>query len=63
MRKELKDYIWQYDRDTKVLTAWKKGSIDSIVLDKVRWFSLLRFMIRAAYYLNIKKRKPKIVSP
>lgn len=54
--KILKDYTFEYNPDNKRLVIIEKGQ-SSVALDKVRWFSLLRFCIRCAYSLNTRRKK------
>ena len=56
IKRELKNHLWEFDEETKELTIMEYDG-EAVVLDKVRWFSLFRFMIRAAYGLGIKRRK------
>jgi len=56
IKRELKGHIWYFDRITKELIIYDKGNNKFIVLDKTRWFSLFRFLIRAAQKLSIKMR-------
>jgi len=65
IKKELKNYTWEFNDETKELTVIRfdideqvmSGAMESITLDKIRWFSLFRFMIRASQRMSVKRRK------
>lgn len=61
VKRELKHYIWYFDRVSKELTIYDKVSGQFMVLDKVRWFSLFRFLIRAAQKLSTKLRVKNVI--
>lgn len=59
MIRELKDWVWYFDKDNHQLVVLEKGRpTEYLVLDKVRMFSLFRFLVRIAhwaFYRRIKK--------
>jgi len=65
IKRELKNHTWEFDEETKELTIWafdedeerNEASFNTITLDKTRWFSLFRFMIRASQRMSVKRRK------
>ena len=62
IKSELKDYVWFYDTIEKRLILYNKNSGDMFMLDRVRMFSLFRFLIRAAQKpLKRKSRKREII--
>jgi len=61
IKRELKSHIWYFDRINKELIIYNKENRNFMVLDKVRWFSLFRFLIRAAQKLSVKLRVKTII--
>jgi len=61
VKRELKWHIWYFDRINKSLTIYDKRRDECVVLDKVRWFSLFRFLIRAAQKLSTKLRTKTVI--
>ncbi len=63
IRRELKSHTWEFDEETRELTITRYVNHDlepykqRVVLDRVRMFSLMRFMIRVAQRLPIVSRK------
>lgn len=57
MRKELKDYTFNWNEITKTLAIHENsmGLEDFVLLDKVRMLSLMRFMIRVMQHLSVHK--------
>lgn len=63
--KNLKQHKWSFDEDTKELTIsryvvdekLKSGYEEKVTIDRVRMFSLMRFMIRVMARLSTKRRK------
>jgi len=61
VRRELKNNIWYFDRVSKELIIYDKIGGQFMTLDKVRWFSLFRFLIRAAQKLSTKLRVKNVI--
>lgn len=64
IKRELKDWIWEFDDNERRLTLWKKHGEASqpplepvLTLDEVRMFSLFRFLIRAAQRARVAETK------
>jgi hypothetical protein len=60
MKKELKDYIFDWNPITKVFTIADKRDVsgnDFVIMDKIRMISLLRFIIRVLAHLTVHGRK------
>ena len=58
--KDLKDYIFQYNKELKTVSIYQKKVFDQhqpLVLDKVRMLSFLRFGLRFLNSLSIRSRK------
>ena len=62
MKKQLKDYIFDWNEVTKTLTiADRRSEDDFVIVDKVRMLSLCRFIIRVLAHLSVHKRHEKLV--
>ena len=59
--RELKNYRWLFDEENKRLTLFDKRLNNSFSLDKVRLFSLFRFLIRISQRMSTPRRKKKEV--
>ncbi len=62
IKRELKDWIWDFDEETYEITIWEKHegeppAIPVLTLDMIRWFSLFRFLIRCSQRLRIAEAK------
>ena len=57
LKRELKNYLWEFDEETKSLLIFDVEHEESVVLDKTRWFSLFRFMVRASARMSVKRRR------
>lgn len=59
IEKKLKDYIWSFEEDTKRLGIYDKKSTMGVGIDRLRIFSLMRFLIRVCQKLSQPSRKRK----
>lgn len=59
IERKLKNYTWVFDEETKEVTLFGREKPAMVTLDKIRWFSLFRFMIRASQRMSVKPRKKK----
>lgn len=63
IKRELKGHIWEFDEEKKEISILiKRPDLKTgigINLDKTRWFSLFRFMIRASQRMSTQRRKKK----
>ena len=63
IRRELKDWVWEFDKENKELKIWRKipDRVPEwiLTLDKVRRYSLFRFLIRASQTESTRKRGKK----
>ena len=64
IERKLNNYKWSFNDDTKEMELWfsKSAGDNKVVyadfkMDKIRWFSLFRFMIRVSYRMSTKRRK------
>ncbi len=63
IRRELKDWVWEFDEDRRLLTILRKQPGEEptvfpvLTLDRTRMFSLFRFLIRAAIRDRIAETK------
>ena len=57
--RELKDYTFEFDEEEKTLKICERLTPDTIILDKVRMFSLFRFLIRISQKMTTKRRVVK----
>jgi len=63
INKELKNYSWTFKDNKLILTGFHidryggPGIMDRIELDKIRTFSLFRFLVRVSQKLSSKRRK------
>lgn len=56
MIKQLKDYTWVWNTEGDLLVLENKLSKETISVDKVRVFSLMRFLIRITQKLSSHRR-------
>jgi len=59
IERKLKNHCWQFHEDTKNILIIDDKTEEFVELDKVRWFSLFRFMIRASQRMSAKRRIKK----
>ena len=59
INRKLKEWTWVFNEEEKTLEIHHTPTNRHLTLDKVRWFSLFRFMIRSAQRLSTKRRKKK----
>lgn len=59
IQRDLINYNWSFNEADKTLTLTDKESNEHFVLDKVRMFSLFRFLIRASESMIVRRRKNK----
>jgi len=60
IEKKLKNYTWTFNEETKELVITSNEQEVTIVLDKIRWFSLFRFMIRASQRMSTPRRNKSL---
>lgn len=63
--KELKSYTWQFNPNTKELTISRyltdgtDAAVETVTIDKIRMFSLFRFLIRISQKMSTHPRHAK----
>jgi len=65
--KNLKEHCWSFDRDKKELTISRfyideeagEGGEEKVTLDKIRLFSLFRFLIRISQKMSARQRRKR----
>lgn len=57
IQRDLINYIWLFNEEDKNLVLKNKETNEHFVLDKVRMFSLFRFLIRVSEAMIIHRRK------
>jgi len=57
IEKQLKDYTWKFNFETKELFIAHEKSGHYLTIPKTQWFSLFRFLIRISQALSRRRRK------
>ena len=57
IEKKLKNYTWLYNSSSNSLLISNNITGGSVVIDKIRMYSLARFIIRVSQRLSKKERK------
>jgi hypothetical protein len=63
LTRDLKNYTFDFSKESKILGIYDKTTGKIITMDKVRMASLARFLIRALYSLGVGTRKSKFSHP
>jgi len=61
IKREIKDFIWFFDRISKEIILYNKNDFEFFVIPVRQWFSLFRFIISAAQKLSTKLRNKTII--
>jgi len=57
--RQLKDYTFEFDEEERTLRIIDNEVGSEVVLDKIRMFSLFRFLIRISQRMTTKRRVVK----
>jgi len=57
IQRNLKNHIWSFDETNKILKLTNKIDGKTFIMNKTRFFSLFRFLIRVSERMIIRRRK------
>lgn len=57
LKRDLKNYSFDFSKDTRIFSIYDKVTGKVITMDKVRFLSLMRFGLRCFNSMTIKSRK------